>query len=62
MTNEDYINKVKRLKEIEETVKNPEVSLDSMETLIEETGRIVKECHEYTRKLREKVDSLNNIE
>ena len=56
MTNEDYINKVKRLKEIEETVKNPEVSLDSMETLIEETGRIVKECREYTRKLREKVE------
>ena len=61
MTNQDYIDNMSKLKEIEKMVKNPELSLDKIDTLIEETKRIVKECHDYTRGLKEKIESLNNI-
>ena len=61
MTNQDYIDNMKRLKEIEKTVKNPELSLDKIDALIDETKRIVKECHDYTRGLKEKIESLDNI-
>jgi len=61
MTNKDYIKNIARLKEIEEIVKNPESSLDSIDELIEETKSIVSACYAYTRGLKEKVQSLNDI-
>jgi len=62
MTNQDYINNLKRLKEIEELVKNPESSLDKIDEYIEETRKLVAQCYGYTRGLKDKVDSLDNIE
>lgn len=62
MTNQEYIQKVKRLKEIETLVKDPESSLDKIDELIEETKKLASECYAYTRSLREKVDSLGEIE
>ena len=59
MTNEEYIKNIQRLKEIESTVKNPQLSLDKIDGLIEETKKIAKDCYAYTRGLKEKVDSLN---
>lgn len=58
MTNEDYIKKLSRLREIEDAVKKPEFSLDNIDALIDETKAIVEECLAYTRGLREKVDEL----
>lgn len=60
MTDQEYIQKVERLKEIEATVKNPESSLDKIDELIEETKQIVTECFAYTRELKSKVDSLDS--
>lgn len=62
MTNQDYIKNIARLKEIEEIVKNPESSLDKIDGLIEETKELVKECYSYTRSLKQKVDSLADID
>ena len=59
MTNKEYAEKLARLKEIEEIVKNPESGLDKIDALIEETKKIVAECHAYTRSLKEKVDTLS---
>lgn len=61
MTNEDYIKKLNRLKEIEEMVKKPEFSLDNIDSLIEETKVIVAECYGYTRGLKEKVEELDRL-
>ena len=62
MTNKEYVRNIERLREIEEIVKNPESSLERIESLIDETGNIVSACYGYTRGLREKVESLNNLE
>ena len=59
MTNKEYMEKVARLQEIEAKVKDPESSLDRIDELIEETKKIVSECREYTRVLKEKVESLD---
>ena len=62
MTNQDYIRNIARLKEIEAIVKNPESSLDKIDELIDETRRLVTECYVYTRTLKQKVDSLADID
>lgn len=63
MTDKDYKKNISRLKEIEETVKNPETGLDNIEILIDETDRLVKECYSYTRSLRAKLeDSTQDTE
>lgn len=61
MTNQEYIKKVNRLKEIEALVKDPESSLEKIDELIEETKKLASECYSYTRELREKMDSLGEI-
>ena len=62
MTNQEYIQKVNRLKETEALVKNPESSLEKIDELIEETKTLASDCYAYTRGLREKVNSLGEIE
>ena len=62
MTNQDYIRNIARLKEIEAIVKNPESSLDKIDELIDETRRLVTECYGFTRTLKQKVDSLADID
>ena len=59
MTNEDYIRNTRRLKEIEQQVKDPEFSLDKMDSIIEETTRLAAECRAYTRTLTDKVEALD---
>lgn len=61
MNNKDYQNNLARLREIEAIVKNPESSLDSLDALLEETKKIVADCHAYTRELRDKVEGLEQI-
>lgn len=61
MTNKEYIEKINRLKEIEAMVKNPDSSLDKIDELIEETKTLASACYAYTRELRDKVSSLEDI-
>ncbi len=57
MTQQDYKRNIERLKEIEAQIKDPSFSVDSLEDLLLESESIVKACKEYTRSLREKLDS-----
>lgn len=57
MTQQDYKRNIERLKEIEAQIKDPSFSVDRIEDLLSESESIVKECKEYTRNLREKLDS-----
>ena len=61
MTNKEYIQKINRLKEIEAMVKNPDSSLEKIDELIEETKTLAAACYAYTRELREKVETLDDI-
>ena len=58
MNNEEYAKKIARLREIEQSVRKPEFSLDKIDELIEETRKIVEDCSAYTRTLLEKVEKL----
>lgn len=62
MNNQEYIQKIARLKEIEAIVKDPESSLDKIDDFIEETKKIVAECYAYTRGIKEKLETLDDIE
>lgn len=62
MTNKEYIDNINRLKEIEATVKNPDSSLDKIDELIEETKKLASACYAYTRELRDKVSTLEDIQ
>ncbi len=57
MTQQDYKHNIERLKEIETQIKDPSFSVDRIEELLLESAAIVKECKEYMRTLREKLDS-----
>ena len=61
MNNEDYRKNIERLKEIENTVRDPESSLDRIDELIDETRRLVNECYGYTRSLSEKITALDEL-
>ena len=61
MNNEDYRKNIERLKEIENTVRDPESSLDRIDELIDETRRLVKECYGYTRSLSVKITALDEL-
>ena len=61
MNNEDYRKNIERLKEIENTVRDPESSLDRIDELIDETRRRVKECYGYTRSLSEKSTARDEL-
>lgn len=59
MDNKEYREKIARLKEIEEIVKNPDSSLDKIDDLLAETKKLAADCYAYTRSLREKVETLD---
>ena len=62
MTNKEYKENLERLKEIEAAVKNPESSLDRIDELIALTKKLSSECYAYTRELKEKVGTLDEID
>jgi len=61
MNNEQYMKNLARLKEIEAKVKDPQVSLDSIDALLDETTKIVRDCYAYTRGLKDKVEALDSL-
>lgn len=60
MDNKEYREKIARLKEIEEIVKNPDSSLDKIDELLAETKKLAADCYSYTRELRDKVEVLDS--
>ena len=62
MTNKEYLEKVERLRQIEQIVKDPQTGLDKIDGLIEETNGIVEECSAFLHGLKEKVDAMGGSE
>ncbi len=61
ITSEKYQKNLFRLQEIEEKVKDPNVALREIDSLIDETKKLVAECYRYTRGLRSKVEALETF-
>lgn len=61
MTEKDYKRNIERLKQIETQVKDPSFSLDGIEPLLKESARLVQECKDYTRGLREMLSGDDNL-
>ena len=54
-------SKKEMFKQIEAQVKDPSFSLDGIEPLLKESARLVQECKDYTRGLREMLSGDDNL-
>ena len=54
----DYAKAVKELEEIAAKVETPETKLDDIDALVGRSKELLKQCREYLRTVKEKIDSL----
>jgi len=59
MENFDYAKAIAELDEIAVKVENPETKLSDIDALVNRSKELLKECREYLRTVKEKVDSLD---
>ena len=57
--NFDYAKAVAELEEIAVKVENPETRLDDIDTLVGRSRELLKQCREYLRSVKDKIDSLD---
>lgn len=55
----DYAKAIAELEEIARKVENPETKLDDIDALINRSKELLKECREYLRTVKDKIDSLD---
>ncbi len=55
----DYAKAVKELEEIAAKVETPETRLDDIDALVGRSKELLKQCREYLRTVKEKIDSLD---
>ena len=55
----DYAKAIKELEEIAAKVENPETKLDDIDALVGRSKELLKQCREYLRTVKEKIDSLD---
>ena len=55
----DYAKAIAELEEIAAKVENPETKLDDIDALIGRSKELLKECREYLRTVKDKIDSLD---
>jgi len=55
----DYAKAVAELEEIASKVENPETSLDDIDALVGRSKELLKQCREYLRSVKEKIDALD---
>ena len=54
----DYAKAIAELEEIAAKVENPETKLDDIDALVGRSQELLKQCREYLRTVKEKIDSL----
>ena len=54
----DYAKAVAELEEIAAKVENPETRLDDIDALVVRSKQLLKQCRDYLRTVKEKIDSL----
>ena len=55
----DYAKAVAELEAIAQKVENPETKLDDIDALVGRSKELLKQCREYLRTVKEKIDSLD---
>ena len=55
----DYAKAIAELEEIAAKVENPETRLDDIDALVGRSKELLKQCREYLRTVKDKIDSLD---
>ena len=55
----DYAKAIEELEAIAAKVENPETKLDDIDALVGRSKELLKQCREYLRTVKEKIDSLD---
>ena len=55
----DYAKAIAELEEIAAKVENPETKLDDIDALVGRSKELVRQCRDYLRTVKEKIDSLD---
>ncbi len=55
----DYAKAIAQLEEIAAKVENPETKLEDIDALVGRSKELLKECREYLRSVKDKIDSLD---
>ena len=55
----DYAKAIAELEAIAAKVENPETKLDDIDALVGRSRELLKQCREYLRTVKEKIDSLD---
>lgn len=55
----DYAKAIAELDEIAAKVENPETKLDDIDALVGRSKELLKQCKDYLRIVKEKIDSLD---
>ena len=55
----DYAKAISELDEIAAKVENPETKLDDIDALVGRSKELLKQCRDYLRTVKEKIDSLD---
>ena len=55
----DYAKAIAELEAIAAKVENPETKLDDIDALVGRSKELLKQCREYLRTVKEKIDSLD---
>lgn len=55
----DYAKAIAELEEIAAKVENPETKLDDIDALVVRSRELLKQCRDYLRTVKDKIDSLD---
>ena len=55
----DYAKAIAELDEIAAKVENPETKLDDIDALVGRSKELLKQCREYLRTVKDRIDSLD---
>lgn len=55
----DYAKAIAELDEIAAKVENPETKLDDIDALVGRSKELLKQCKDYLKTVKEKIDSLD---
>ena len=55
----DYAKAIAQLEEIAAKVENPETKLDDIDALVVRSRELLKQCRDYLRTVKDKIDSLD---
>ena len=55
----DYAKAIEELDQIAAKVENPETKLDDIDALVVRSKELLKQCRDYLRSVKDKIDSID---